>query len=105
MARRLGRTAPLGAPTRGVSLAAAQQEGPSTSPPLGLASKQQRIAAFSLFSASSAGLGVLALAAPDLLLSLVLPGATVSALDVSLLRIAGGTMAISCLVEYCLKVR
>ena len=105
MARRLTRTGSPAAPTRSVSLAASQQEGPSKSPPLDLASRQQRVAAFSLFSASSAGLGVLALAAPDLLLSLVLPGATVSALDVSLLRIAGGTMAISCLVEYCLKVR
>ena len=69
-----------------------------------LFSKDQKSAAFSLFSASSAGLGVLALAAPSLLLDIVLPGAPVSALDVTLLRAAGGTMAISCLGEHCLKV-
>ena len=58
---------------------------------------------FSIFSASSAALGLGAISAPGLLIALVLPGAEAGAMDETLLRLAGGTMAISCAAEFCLK--
>ena len=64
----------------------------------------QKAAAFSLFSASSCVLGIVAIAAPGILLSVVLPGMPASPYDEMLLQLAGGTMAISCLAESCLKV-
>ena len=64
----------------------------------------QKAAVFSLFSASSCVLGIAAIAAPGILLNVVLPGIPASPNDEMLLQLAGGTMAISCLAESCLKV-
>ncbi|KAG1664590.1 hypothetical protein FOA52_012533 [Chlamydomonas sp. UWO 241] len=68
-----------------------------------LSSNTQRSAVFGSLSAVSAALGLVALAAPGLLLAVALPGAPASGLDEPFVQIAGATMAISAAVEYCLK--
>eukprot|EP00955_Chlamydomonas_euryale_P110160 365983-Chlamydomonas_euryale.AAC.23 len=69
-----------------------------------LESQQLRSAAFGAFTAASAALGIAALVAPGLLLSVALPGVQASSLHEPFVRIAGATMAASAAVEYGIKV-
>jgi hypothetical protein len=72
-------------------------------PTVSIISSELASKGFSIFSMSSAALGLGAIVAPGVLIALVLPGAEAGAMDETLLRLAGATMAISYVAEFCLK--
>lgn len=76
-----------------------------TSSPGGfLSTPDQQAAAYGFLSATSLAFGAVALAAPELLLSVAVGGGDASTLDVAFTRIAGATMAISAAAEYSIRV-
>lgn len=68
-----------------------------------LQNSEQQAVAYGFLSATSLAFGVAALAAPQVLLSVVF-GGRASLLDTAFTRIAGATMAISAAAEYSIRV-